>query len=78
MNTSTPIDHRALLHTAGHRLVRAVAAEATPYADALFAIVRQRSREWQSEEWEAVLAELDASAMTLSEFLEAEHARAKS
>jgi len=71
------VDHRALLHTVGHRLVRAVAGEDTPYANALFAIVRQRNREWQSEEWEVVLAELDASALTVSEFLEAEHARAK-
>lgn len=70
-------DNRALLATIGHRLVRAVASETTPYSAALFGVVLQRQREWSSSEWQAALVELDESALTVSQFLTAEHQRGK-
>lgn len=73
---TAPTDNRALLYSVGHRLVRAVAAESTRYSEALYAVVGQRQRDWKPEEWEAALGELDTSTLTISQFLEAEHAKA--
>ncbi|HLF12076.1 MAG TPA: hypothetical protein VJA26_12755 [Gammaproteobacteria bacterium] len=70
-----PTDNRALLHTIGHRRVRAVATEDSPYAVALFEIVKQRSRSWTTEQWDEALKELDASTQTIEAFLNSEHAR---
>jgi hypothetical protein len=70
------MDKRALLHTVSHRLVRVVAAESTPYALALFAIPRERfSTRIEYREWEAALAEIDASELSVGEWLELEARR---
>lgn len=69
-------DHRALLATIRGRLVRAVANEDTPYATAVFEVVKQRERTWTHDDWQAALREVDASRLTVGEFLDAEHARA--
>jgi hypothetical protein len=76
--TARAVDNRALLATIRHRLVRAVAAEVSPYAEALFGVVLERkpAREpWAADEWAAVLEELDTSILTIGDFLAAEHAR---
>ena len=76
MNAATSTtDHRALLHTIRGRLVRAVANEVSPYADALFGVVLERQRRWLDGEWSAVLVELDKSQLTIQEFLHQESAR---
>lgn len=75
---TTPVDNRALLAAIGHRRVRNVAAESGQYAEALFAVVlerKARGESWDESEWNAVLVELDASALTIAEFLQAEHDR---
>jgi hypothetical protein len=72
------VDNRALLATIPNRLVRAVAAEVSPYAEALYGVVLERkpAREpWGKDEWQAVLDELDTSILTIGDFLEAEHER---
>lgn len=69
-------DRRALLHSVGQRLVRAVASESGDYADALLDVLAERQpRGWTDEEWDAALAELNASRLTVNEFLSQEHAR---
>jgi hypothetical protein len=75
--TAGQTDHRALLATIRGRLVRAVANEETPYATALWEIVKQRSRSWTNDEWTAAELEIDTSKATIAEFLDAEHARAR-
>jgi len=75
-----PTDKRALLASIGHRQVRNVVGEAGQYAEALFAVIRERkpiTEAWHYYEWLALLAELDKSELTVHEFLVAEHARAK-
>lgn len=71
------LDSRALLATVGHRKVRTVAREDTPYAAALFAVVQQRQRGWQTDEWEAACNELETCELSISEWLQAEHLRAR-
>lgn len=82
MSTVTaPVDNRALLHTIGHRKVSAVADEVSDFSQALFNVVaerRPRNVAWTEGDWQAVLDELDASDLTIVEFLASEHARAKS
>lgn len=76
--TAKVVDQRALLATISNRLVRAVAAETSPYAAALYGVVLERkpAREpWHDDEWKAVLDELDNSSETIGQFLAAEHAR---
>lgn len=73
--TGGQTDNRALLATIRGRLVRVIANQDSQYAEALFAVVRERSRSWTSDEWDGALAELDASALTIEAFLNAEHAR---
>ncbi len=80
MNTAAaarPIpDKRALLHTIRHRVVRVVAAESTPHAEALFGILRERfATRVEYREWEAALAEVDACELTIGDFLEREVAQ---
>ena len=73
-------DNRALLHTIGRRKVSAVANEVSDFAQALFNVVaerRPRNEPWTEGDWQLVLDELDASDMTVSQFLAAEHARRK-
>jgi hypothetical protein len=75
-----PTDHRALLASIGSRRVRNVAAEVSPFAEALFNVVAERKprgESWHSDEWAALLDELDTSTLTVSEFLAAEHAKGK-
>jgi hypothetical protein len=56
--------------------VRAVASESGDYADALLDVLAERQpRGWTDEEWDAALAELNASRLTVNEFLSQEHAR---
>lgn len=71
------IDHRALLATIRGRLLRAVAAEDSQYADALYEIIKERARGWTMDEWAAALVEIAKSNATVGEFLQAEHARGK-
>jgi hypothetical protein len=64
------VDKRALLHTISHRAVRVVAAESTPYAEALFGVLLERfGPRVDQDEWNAALAELDASELTVGEWL---------
>jgi len=75
-----PTDNRALLSSIGHRRVRVVAAEIGQFADALLAVVLERKpagEPWGSQEWADVLDELDTSELSIAEFLQAEHTRAK-
>src|SRR5690242_2714628 len=47
-------DNRALLASIGHRRVRTVAAEISPYAEALYGVVCERKPvgvAWQHDEW---------------------------
>ncbi len=71
------VDKRALLQTISHRIVRVVAAESTPYAEALFGILRERfpSPRIEYREWELALAEVDACELTIGEFLQREVSR---
>lgn len=68
-------DNRALLATVSHRKVNRVANEESPYATALFNVVKERQRVWTSAEWAAVLEELDSTAITIGEWLLRERAR---
>ena len=70
-----PPDNRALLATVSTRKVNRVANEDTPYAEALFKIVKERKRGWSPAEWVEALEELDTSALTVGEWLANEHAR---
>jgi hypothetical protein len=77
---TSPTDHRALLASIGSRRVRNVAAEVSPFAEALFHVVAERKprgESWHSDEWAALLDELHTSDMTVGQFLAAEHARGK-
>jgi hypothetical protein len=51
-----------------------VATEVSPYAEALFGILRERfpSPRIEFREWEAALAEIDASELTVGAWLERE------
>jgi len=78
--TTAAVDNRALLASIGHRRVRNVAAEVSQYAEALYNVVAERKpigEAWASDEWDALLEELDNSELTVQEFLVAEHTRAK-
>jgi hypothetical protein len=58
------IDKRALLHTVSHRIVRVVAAESTPYAEALFGVLLDRFGPCvDPDEWN----EVDACELTVGE-----------
>lgn len=77
---AAPVDNRALLAQIGHRLVRKVAAEVGPHAEALFAVVCERKPigvSWHESEWNELLEELDNSDLTIAEFLAREHARSR-
>lgn len=67
-------DNRALLTTIGHRLVKKVAAEVSPYAAALLGVALERRRE---DEWDSVVDELLSSDDTVAEYLQAEHLRSR-
>lgn len=76
-----PVDNRALLHTIGRRKVSAVANEVSDFAQALLNVVAERKPlnvGWTEGEWELVLQELDASDLTIAEFLQREYSRPKS
>ena len=78
MNTNTahaPVDNRALLSTIGHRLVRVVANEPTPYADALFDVLKEERKWWTLEQWGAALNALDTCPHTIAEWLAGEPRR---
>jgi hypothetical protein len=77
MNATAPrfVGNRDRLAQIAHRKVRIVASESNEFAEALFAILRERfpSPRIDYREWEAALAELDASDLTIGEFLELEN-----
>jgi hypothetical protein len=71
-------DKRALLAQVSHRKVRALAAESNPFAAALFGVLLERkpaARAWDHAEWNAAIGELDASELTVGEWLEQEARR---
>jgi hypothetical protein len=70
------VDKRALLHTVWHRIVRVVAAETSPYAEALFGVLLERfGPRVDPKEWQDALAELDACELTVGEWLERERGK---
>lgn len=69
-------DNRHLLSTIPGRLVRSVFNEDSPYSDALFEVLKERQSRWTFDEWDAALAEIVSSSLTVAEFLALEHARA--
>jgi hypothetical protein len=76
--TLGPVDNRALLSAVGHRLIRKVLDDVGPHAEALFAIICERKpigEPWDSKEWAATIEEIEASELTVAEWLSDEHAR---
>jgi hypothetical protein len=59
------------IHAHAHRLVRAVAREAhTRVAQELFELAADGRKTWTHAEWQAVLAALDSSRLTVGEWLQ--------
>jgi hypothetical protein len=70
------VDKRALLHSVSHRLARVVAAEKSPYAEALFGVLLERfPARVDPDEWKKALAELDSSDLTVGAWLALEAQR---
>ena len=69
------LDKRALLAQVAHRIVRVLAAESSEFTAALFLVARERKVKWELQEWEAVLADIDACELTVGEWLAKEAAR---
>lgn len=71
MIAADPPSAREQLAEVGHRLVRRVAHAEDGHADALFDVLAERKPDgqWEQSEWLAALAELDASNLTVREWL---------
>lgn len=51
--------------------VRVIVRDDTPASEALFALLRAEKPRWTLPQWQAVLAELDSSNLTLADWLAA-------
>ncbi len=72
----TPIvDKRSLLRQVWQKPVRVIAAGNDPYAAALYGVLLERRSAWPASEWTAACDELEASTMTVRQFLESEASR---
>lgn len=60
----------AVLDAIKHRLVRRVAAEDSEASAALFHLAARDRKSWTAAHWNELLAELDASDLTVGAWLE--------
>ncbi len=68
-------DKRSLLRQVWQKPVRVIAAGNDPYAAALYGVLLERRSAWPASEWAAACDELEASTMTVRQFLESEASR---
>lgn len=69
LETTQQREPHEILAEVAHRKVRSLVNENGEHAEALFSVIYKSQPNWTMQDWEEALREIDASALTVREWL---------